>query len=345
MANGSGILIRQYAYDQARKNPGMEVKILSERDLCKIYDVSRPTVRKALDELVAEKVLIIHKGQGTFTNPHAFKESYLPGSKLSVGIIVGTGKHIVYDRFFWGIISEAGKVICDDFGDIRLIQTAHDNAKAVDEIMLLNLNGLLWIHPTKERLEVIDILSKKGVPVICVNSIPDHENINYVSTDFYAAGQTAAKYLLKKGHKKILFTANPSVKSFKQLYDGYKNVFEKQNVDLDDRLTIIEDDEIISEINNLFRFKVEFTACFAIGSYFWTMVEALKMNCGKNFKEKYDLLTTYSSCDKFFDCPFININPYELGRIAAFELKKLMQEKNKAVVRIKLKPEILEKKV
>ncbi|OGV48000.1 MAG: hypothetical protein A2017_02555 [Lentisphaerae bacterium GWF2_44_16] len=342
MANGSGMLIRQYAYDQSRKNPGVEVKILSERELCRIYNVSRPTVRKSLDELVDEKILIIRKGQGTFTNPGAFKESYLPGNKLSVGIIVGTGKNVIYDRFFWGIISEVCKVICDGFGDVRLFQAVNDNEKTAEEFLLLNLDGLIWIHPTEERVQAIEMIQKGGLPVICVNRIPPGENINYVSTDFYAAGQNIAEYLLNKKHRKILFIADTSIEAHKELYCGYCDVFSKRKLDFDGHLAIVRTDEIIADISNLFRFKIEFTACFAFGSHIWTAIEAFKKTYGEKFREKYELVTTYSSCDKFLDCPFININPYELGRIAALELEKLAMKKQEAPIRIKLKPDIIE---
>lgn len=41
-------------------------KIPSEMDFCKELDLSRPTVRQAVAELVADGVLEIHKGKGTF---------------------------------------------------------------------------------------------------------------------------------------------------------------------------------------------------------------------------------------------------------------------------------------
>jgi DNA-binding LacI/PurR family transcriptional regulator len=342
MASGTGMSIRQYAYDQARRNQGKEVKILSERALCDIFNVSRPTVRKSLDELVAEGILVIHRGKGTFTNPSIFKEHYLPGSKLSVGIIVGTGKSIVYDRFFWGIISEVGKFFCDDFGDVRLIQTINDDEKAIEEIMLLNIDALVWIHPTKTREPVIEMIQKRGMPVMCVNRIPSSEDVNYVSTDFYAAGQMAAKYLLDKGHEKNLFVANTSVDKYEEFYNGYRDSFSEYNINFDERLAIFNVDEIITDIESLFRFKIKFTACFAMGVDIWAVIEALKMHCGEDFKKKYTLLTTYSSRGEFLDCPFVNIDPHELGKRAALELKAIITEKKQSPVRIKIKPEVVE---
>ncbi len=342
MANGSGMLIRQYAYDQARRNSGKEVKILSERELCKIYNVSRPTVRKSLDELVSEGMLIIRKGQGTFTNPRMFKDHYLPGGKLSVGIIVGSGKIVVYDKFFWEIISESGKTICEDFSDIRLIQAINDNEKAVEEILLLNLDGLIWVHPTNDRAQAIEMIQQRGVPVMCVNRIPEGENINYVSTDFYAAGKAVAEYLLNKGHRKILFIANTAIDAYNLFYNGYRDTFTARNIDLDDHLLISNEDEIITDINNLCRFKIEFTACFALGSCIWQAIEAFKRNYGEDFGEKYMLMTTYAGGGKLLNCPFVNINPGELGKTAALELNALIEGKRQSPVRVKLVPGIIE---
>ncbi|MFA7230723.1 MAG: substrate-binding domain-containing protein [Victivallaceae bacterium] len=341
MVSGSGMLIRQYAYDQARKNPGKEVKILSERELCKVYNVSRPTVRKSLDELVLEKMLIIRKGHGTFTNPSTFKEHYLPGSKLSVGIIVGSGKNIVYDCFFWDIISEAGKVICDDFGDIRLIQTVNDNEKIIEEILLLNLDALIWIHPTNERTQVIEAIQAQGIPVMCVNRMPSGVNVNYVSTDFYAAGRAAGTYLLDNGHKKILFIAVTAEGAYQEFYRGYCDVLSEHKIVIDEHLMISQEDAIIPDINNLMRFKIPFTACFAMGIYIWTAIEALKAAYGDNFRDNCELLTTYSSRGEFLDCPYVNINPSNLGRMAALELKDMVTSKRKTPVKIKLIPEII----
>lgn len=342
MANGSGMLIRQYAYDQARRNSGREVKILSERELCKVYNVSRPTVRKSLDELVSEGMLIIRKGQGTFTNPRMFKDRYLPGGKLSVGIIVGSGKIVVYDKFFWGIIAESGKAICEDFSDIRLIQAINDNEKAVEEILLLNLDGLIWIHPTNDRAQAIEMIQQRGIPVICVNRILEGEHINYVSTDFYAAGMATAEYLLDKGHRKILFIANTAIDAYKLFHNGYRDAFAAGNIDFDDHLVIGDENEIITDISNLRRFKIEFTACFALGSCIWQAVEAFKQNYGGNFREKCLLMTTYAGGGKLLNCPFVDINPYELGKNAAMELRALIEGKRQSPVRVKLVPGIIE---
>lgn len=47
--------------------------IPSEAELCRIYNVSRITVRKALNDLVHEGMLYTRQGKGTFVAPHKFR--------------------------------------------------------------------------------------------------------------------------------------------------------------------------------------------------------------------------------------------------------------------------------
>ena len=54
-----------------------EERIPSEEVLCSIYDVSRPTVRQAIKNLLNDGKLIIKKGKGTFVIKQKFESSYV----------------------------------------------------------------------------------------------------------------------------------------------------------------------------------------------------------------------------------------------------------------------------
>ena len=49
-------------------NPGQSIP--SEIELAQVYDVSQGTVRKAIDELTDERILIRKQGKGTFVASH-----------------------------------------------------------------------------------------------------------------------------------------------------------------------------------------------------------------------------------------------------------------------------------
>lgn len=343
MTNGTTISIREYAFHQVVKNPGKEVKILSERALCEIFKVSRPTVRKALDELVKEGMLVIHPGNGTFTNPNYCKGDFSPGSKLSLGIIVGSGKNVTYDGFHLDIMSEAGRYFCKDFGRVRFVQTVNDdNKKTVEELKLLNFDALLWIHPTENREAVMWELQKSGLPTMCVNRIPHDKSLNFVSTDHYAAGKNAAEYLIKRGHEKSLFIGDSSANSYQDFLAGWLAGFSNLKHEFDERLLINDHRQIVDDINDLFRFKIDFTGCCVIGSEIWAAEKALKNNCGNNFLERYKLLGYKVAVENYLKCAYLNIDPVRLGNKAAEALFALAQGTLKEPVNIKICPEIIE---
>ena len=340
MAYGSGMLIRQYAYDQIRRNSGKEVKILSERELCKIYNVSRPTVRKSLDELVAEGYLVIRQGLGTFTNPGMFSGHKIPGSNLSIGIIVGSGKQVTYTDYFWPIICAAGKAITDDFGSVRILQMVHDDEQAAKEIQLLNLDGIIWVHPFPERTGPIHQLQDSGLPIMCIGHQPDDENINNVVNDYFHIGYMVAEYLLARGHRNILFIKPDDSWSAQLRLEGFKQAFTDKNLKYDNKLILNNPSEITGDIQKMLRFEIDFTASFAFGWNVWDVVAALKSQYGESFAEKCEIVSNTSGCGTFMNCPIVEIKAEKLGKIAAEKLMELISGRISAPVRITLKPEM-----
>jgi GntR family transcriptional regulator len=52
----------------------------SEHELCQVLDVSRPTLRAAVDELVDEGLLVRRPGRGTFTGPSKVAQPLAPSA-------------------------------------------------------------------------------------------------------------------------------------------------------------------------------------------------------------------------------------------------------------------------
>lgn len=141
--------------------------IASEAELCRLFEVSRMTVRKALDELVSEGILYKEKGRGTFVSK---KPRY---SDFQCGF--GFKQEALRRGFLPSTIN----------AQIRLIQANKDLA---DKLQIDN-NDLIW--------EVKRIRCINDKPVIFV-----HEYYIYAQCDdltITIANESIYDHLAKKG--------------------------------------------------------------------------------------------------------------------------------------------------
>lgn len=67
------ILIEKIDNKELKENQ----KIPSERELCVLYDISRPTARKAIEELVKSGYIYKEHGKGSFVNHERYKQEFM----------------------------------------------------------------------------------------------------------------------------------------------------------------------------------------------------------------------------------------------------------------------------
>ena len=63
------VIVRNYLLDLVRNGLANGSPVPSERELCEQFEVSRMTVRQAIDTLVVDGILERHQGKGTFVAP------------------------------------------------------------------------------------------------------------------------------------------------------------------------------------------------------------------------------------------------------------------------------------
>src|SRR5919201_6276209 len=84
----------QIAETLRRDLRGEGERIESEHQLCARFDVSRPTIRQALDVLVQEGLLYRHAGRGTFSTP-------TPGGDRKLRVIGSVGDMMALGEETW----------------------------------------------------------------------------------------------------------------------------------------------------------------------------------------------------------------------------------------------------
>ena len=63
------VIVRNHLLELVRNGLASGSPVPSERELCEQFEVSRMTVRQAIDTLVVDGVLERHQGRGTFVSP------------------------------------------------------------------------------------------------------------------------------------------------------------------------------------------------------------------------------------------------------------------------------------
>ncbi|GJF25879.1 MULTISPECIES: substrate-binding domain-containing protein [Streptomyces] len=185
-------------------------KLPTEKELASGSGTSVSTVRRAVDELVAEGLVVRRQGSGTFVVP---PDSPWPDRAL-VGVIVPDNT-FYYPHVLQGIeetLSASGArllLACSGYDQKR-------ETKDLQDMLEAGIDGLL-IVPTLEgpepALRYLAHLSELSVPVVLVErrhtSLSDTNE--YVCTHHEAGAYDAARHLTRLGHRTIgLVLRSPS---------------------------------------------------------------------------------------------------------------------------------------
>jgi DNA-binding LacI/PurR family transcriptional regulator len=333
--------IRQYAVDLVSNSMHKEEKIMSERALCDFFRVTRPTVRKALKDLVDDNYLTIRPGLGTYTNPAKAMKNIISQDILSIGIIVGDGKHVLYSCYYGDVIAGIISYINKQAGFFRILNISEKGSKIVDEIMLMNLSGLIWINPPANMYKVCEEMENRGISMMTVGKNPNGA-IDNVSIDYSNEGYIAARYFLDKGLSNIVYAAfNHQSEADVLRLSGFKQAFNDANKIFNNKLILKAENDIVSDLHKMTEFGVDFAGIYANGFHLYKVMEALK-------KEKHVLgkdLLIVGSEHILRGIPNNNftivVEPLEkLGWIAAEKLANKISGKITDKIELKLKPHI-----
>lgn len=209
-------------------------KVFSEQELMQLCNVSRHTVRKAIDKLVNEGWLYKQQGKGTFVadpSAHIQKKSKLIG-------FVAT---YISDYIFPEIISGMEEVLSKNGYSIILGNTNNKVEKERSVLMSMlenDLDGLI-IEPTKSALphhnkDLLQKFVEKNIPILHIHALYPSEDASFIVEDDVKAGEIATKHLIELGHKHIgAIFKNDDIQGHRR-YEGFINCLRENNVALDE---------------------------------------------------------------------------------------------------------------
>lgn len=203
-------------------------KFSSENILCQKFNVSRQTVRRALDDLEHDGYITRIKGSGTYISktPPQRLPYVKPKESLSksVGIITTYLDAYIFPSIIQAIESELShQGYTVQVASTR--NTVESERRALQTMLDSNLDGLI-VWPTKSGLPCLNIpyyanLMDRGLPMIFVDTYYPEMPATYVAIDDVAVGHLATSYLIKHGHHRILGVFPHGDRQGQLRYKGY----------------------------------------------------------------------------------------------------------------------------
>ncbi len=198
--------VRAYLYNLAEHGTGEMQKIPSENELCRMFGLSRMTVREAIRGLVESRFLVTRRGVGTFVNSSIAKQSVIHFPLI--GILHAGGRN-VYQTASPAVrtaVLESGMI-----PEMILLPDSNDPLRLL-EMAANHLAAVIWDSPGPEERPYLFALREKGVPLLLVG---DRENLTGIGESFdllatsrAERGRRLGALFLEYGHERICYIHN-----------------------------------------------------------------------------------------------------------------------------------------
>lgn len=342
-----------------RKNLKKGDLIPKEMDMCEKYDVSRITIRRAISELVSEKVLYRVSGVGTFVNDLTEKDFHVSEKDRQIALVVPDIEDLAISAIFSGIDDAAQKKDYEiiTYSSGRRIEKENYN---LSHLLQSNSTGAI-IFPNWGTANAAHIfeLKRQGFPFVLIDRYFRDIETDYVVTDNITGAADAVTHLIRLGHKRIGFIGGPDNSAGNDRREGYIKALSKNGLVIDDTLIAMLDKDTYSlpqvepesggceEAKRLLKMKNPPTAIFAASDGF--AIGAMKAIKDMGLKIPDDVAVVGFDNLKYaslLEVPLTTVaQPFkEIGQKAIEILLDKIQDKNKALCQVILKPELIVRK-
>jgi GntR family transcriptional regulator, arabinose operon transcriptional repressor len=180
-------------------------RIPAESELCRRFGVSRITVRKALESLVEQGVIVRKRGKGSFVR--AAPQGRPSSRRGSLALVLPAGWNAaVMDGYLSVLIPEMISAGRDEGLDLQILNFTPLGFRSKLDDMHADLS--LWISPEGSERDAMAEIADGGSILVAVNRALRSPLIHSITCDHEATGRLAAEHLLAHGHRRIGFVGS-----------------------------------------------------------------------------------------------------------------------------------------
>jgi DNA-binding LacI/PurR family transcriptional regulator len=176
----------------------------SERALAVELGVSRPTLRRAIEPLVNEGLLLNHPGMGTSVAGTDDDEDAVRSWKIMALLLPD-----ITNRFFSEVTEAIEYTALQRGYQLLLCNSRHQihlEEFHIRQLVEHRVDGVVLAHdPYLEMPASINLLHEAGIPTVLLFSSPHHVNYDSVILDDRAGVEQGMRYLRSLGHRRIAF--------------------------------------------------------------------------------------------------------------------------------------------
>jgi DNA-binding LacI/PurR family transcriptional regulator len=175
---------------------------ITQREVCERYGVSTTTAVRALGELVADGVLVRHRGKGTFVADRTTPPVVPAGGPAIACIIQGlVGAHV--SQIVRGVES-----VCAERGYRMFLSESDGSAqrqgRALRQAIDTGAGGVvLYSVEGEANTDLIEELRRRRIPLVLVDRYRTDLATDAVVADDFGLGYEMTRQLIESGHRRI----------------------------------------------------------------------------------------------------------------------------------------------
>lgn len=207
-----------------------EKRAITMDDIARLANVSKPTVSRALSgsplvkEATRNHVLAVAHEHGYAVNRNAQKLRRKRTNTIAVSLDFSSHQqgHIA-DPFMFDLLAGVSEALGDRNQDLLLCAPDHNDADAFQKMLWSRGADGFIVLGQGHREEMLNEFAATGAPLVVWGAGAESAHYCVVGSDNFLGGQLAARYLLRKGRRHLVYVGDTSFRELGLRFAGLQH--------------------------------------------------------------------------------------------------------------------------